>query len=152
LKTQYDGTVAIFASGSLSHRFAQNGLAPEYGVQDLEPLSGTAGPQRGPHVGKRRVERLLRPCCPNTRSKGHGEGFMHDTAMLLGALGWTDYDGRGRGRHAVLWRVGHRADSTPIFPVTPQTGAAIPAAQASSAQGYSNGHTSGCSHWKQSGI
>ncbi len=24
----------------------------------------------------------------------HGEGFMHDTAMLFGALGWEDYDGK----------------------------------------------------------
>ena len=29
---------------------------------------------------------------PEYASKGHGEGFMHDTAMLLGALGWNHYD------------------------------------------------------------
>ena len=28
IEDEYDGTVAIFASGSLSHRFAKNGLAP----------------------------------------------------------------------------------------------------------------------------
>ena len=33
---------------------------------------------------------------PEYAAKGHGEGFMHDTAMLLGALGWSDYDGRPR--------------------------------------------------------
>ena len=33
---------------------------------------------------------------PEYAAKGHGEGFMHDTAMLLGALGWCDYDGRRR--------------------------------------------------------
>ena len=26
--------------------------------------------------------------------KAHGEGFMHDTAMLLGALGWDQYRGQ----------------------------------------------------------
>ena len=30
VEEHYDGTVAFFASGSLSHRFAQNGTAPEY--------------------------------------------------------------------------------------------------------------------------
>ena len=29
---------------------------------------------------------------PEYAAKGHGEGFMHDTAMLLGALGWSHYD------------------------------------------------------------
>jgi 3,4-dihydroxyphenylacetate 2,3-dioxygenase len=29
---------------------------------------------------------------PEYAAKGHGEGFMHDTAMLLGALGWNHYD------------------------------------------------------------
>ena len=31
---------------------------------------------------------------PEYAAKGHGEGFMHDTAMLLGALGWKHYTGR----------------------------------------------------------
>jgi 3,4-dihydroxyphenylacetate 2,3-dioxygenase len=30
VEDHYEGTVAFFASGSLSHRFAQNGLAPEF--------------------------------------------------------------------------------------------------------------------------
>ena len=29
---------------------------------------------------------------PEYAAKGHGEGFMHDTAMLLGALGWDRYE------------------------------------------------------------
>ena len=29
---------------------------------------------------------------PEYAAKGHGEGFMHDTAMLLGALGGAGYD------------------------------------------------------------
>lgn len=31
---------------------------------------------------------------PEYAAKGHGEGFMHDTAMLLGALGWDQYQGK----------------------------------------------------------
>ena len=33
---------------------------------------------------------------PEYAVKGHGEGFMHDTAMMLGALGWSGYDGQAR--------------------------------------------------------
>jgi 3,4-dihydroxyphenylacetate 2,3-dioxygenase len=31
---------------------------------------------------------------PEYAAKGHGEGFMHDTAMLLGVLGWDHYQGK----------------------------------------------------------
>jgi 3,4-dihydroxyphenylacetate 2,3-dioxygenase len=31
---------------------------------------------------------------PEYAEKCHGEGFMHDTAMLLGALGWDQYRGK----------------------------------------------------------
>ena len=44
---------------------------------------------------------------PSTQTKGHGEGFMHDTAMMLGALGWSGYDGKGGNRHALLGAVRH---------------------------------------------
>jgi len=37
IEDHYDGTVAILASGSLSHRFAQNGLAPEYAHKIWSP-------------------------------------------------------------------------------------------------------------------
>jgi 3,4-dihydroxyphenylacetate 2,3-dioxygenase len=38
VEEHYDGTVAFLASGSLSHRFAQNGLAPEYGFKIWSPF------------------------------------------------------------------------------------------------------------------
>ena len=38
VEDDYDGTVAVFASGSLSHRFAQNGLAPEFGFKIWSPF------------------------------------------------------------------------------------------------------------------
>jgi hypothetical protein len=31
---------------------------------------------------------------PEYAAKGHGEGFMHDTAMMLGVLGWSEYTGQ----------------------------------------------------------
>ena len=31
---------------------------------------------------------------PEYAEKCHGEGFMHDTAMLLGTLGWDSYRGQ----------------------------------------------------------
>ena len=47
---------------------------------------------------------------PEYATKGHGEGFMHDTAMMLGALGWSDYAGQRRSHHPVLRRLRHRPD------------------------------------------
>jgi len=72
---------------------------------------------------------------PEYAAKGHGEGFMHDTAMLLGALGWSDYDGQAEVITPYFGASG-TGQINAVFPVTPQTGAAIPAAQASSAHGY----------------
>jgi len=72
---------------------------------------------------------------PEYASKGHGEGFMHDTAMLLGALGWSDYDGRAEIVTPYFGASG-TGQLNAVFPVTPQSGQAIPAAQASNASGY----------------
>jgi hypothetical protein len=44
------------------------------------------------HVAARRLEADFCEMLPEYAAKGHGEGFMHDTAMLLGALGWSAYD------------------------------------------------------------
>jgi 3,4-dihydroxyphenylacetate 2,3-dioxygenase len=62
---------------------------------------------------------------------------MHDTAMLMGALGWTDYDG---GVELVTPYVGASGTGqlNAIFEVTPQTGLHIPSAQASAAAGFQN--------------
>jgi 3,4-dihydroxyphenylacetate 2,3-dioxygenase len=60
---------------------------------------------------------------------------MHDTAMLLGALGWSDYDGQAEVLTPYFGASG-TGQINAVFPVTPQAGKAIPAAQASSAAGY----------------
>ncbi|MFM8769015.1 MAG: 3,4-dihydroxyphenylacetate 2,3-dioxygenase, partial [Rubrivivax sp.] len=134
VEDHYDGTVAFLASGSLSHRFAQNGLAPEYAFKLWSPFLEQLD---------RRVVQMWQDgqwadfCAmlPEYASKGHGEGFMHDTAMLLGLLGWTAYDG-----HAEVITPYFGASGTgqinAVFPITPQDGAAVPPAVASSAGGY----------------
>ncbi len=134
IEDHYDGTVAIFASGSLSHRFAQNGLAPEYGFKIWSPFLEALD---------RDVVRMWQAgewknfcgMLPEYAAKGHGEGFMHDTAMLLGALGWSAYDGKADVVTPYFGASG-TGQINAIFPVTPQDGAAIPRAQASAAEGY----------------
>ena len=93
VERDYDGTVALLASGSLSHRFAQNGLAEEYMHKMWSPFLE--------HVD-REVVRMweagewadFHDMLPEYAAKCHGEGNMHDTAMMLGALGGRDYTGK----------------------------------------------------------
>jgi 3,4-dihydroxyphenylacetate 2,3-dioxygenase len=72
---------------------------------------------------------------PEYAVKGHGEGFMHDTAMLLGALGWSNYEGRAEVITPYFGASG-TGQVNAVLPVLPVSDAAIPRAQASSAQGY----------------
>jgi 3,4-dihydroxyphenylacetate 2,3-dioxygenase len=74
---------------------------------------------------------------PEYASKGHGEGFMHDTAMLLGALGWSAYDGQAEVITPYFGASG-TGQINAVFPVTPQDGRAIPQAGASRADGYTS--------------
>ena len=93
IEDHYDGTVAILASGSLSHRFAQNGLAPEFAFKIWSPFLENLD-RRVLEMWQRGEWKDFCEMLPEYASKGHGEGFMHDTAMLLGALGWSAYDGK----------------------------------------------------------
>ena len=72
---------------------------------------------------------------PEYAAKGHGEGFMHDTAMLLGALGWTAYDAPAEIVTPYFGASG-TGQINAIFPVTPQDGRAMPKPVASAAEGY----------------
>lgn len=135
VEDDYDGTVAFLASGSMSHRFAQNGLAPEYAFKIWSPLL---------EMLDRRVVEMWQhggqwadfcAMLPEYAAKGHGEGFMHDTAMLLGALGWSGYDGRAELVTPYFGASG-TGQLNAVFPVTPQSGDQIPTAQASAALGY----------------
>jgi len=134
VEQHYDGTVAFLASGSLSHRFAQNGLAPEFAFKIWSPFLE----QLDRHVVRMWERGEWADFCemlPEYAAKGHGEGFMLDTAMLMGALGWSAYDGRAEVVTPYFGASG-TGQINAVFPVTPQDGAAIPAAVASAAAGY----------------
>ena len=135
VEDHYDGTVAFLASGSLSHRFAQNGLAPEFAFKVWSPFLETLD-RRVVQMWEQGAWADFCAMLPEYASKGHGEGFMHDTAMMLGALGWSEYTG-----HAEVLTPYFGASGTgqinAVFPVLPVSGQAIPAAQASSAEGFS---------------
>ena len=134
VEDNYDGTVAVLASGSLSHRFAQNGLAPEFAFRIWSPLLETLDRQVV-EMWKRGEWKSFCEMLPEYAAKAHGEGFMHDTAMLLGALGWSDYDGQAEVVTPYFGASG-TGQINAVFPVTPQDGRAIPAAVASRADGY----------------
>lgn len=134
IEDEYDGTVAILASGSLSHRFAQNGLAPEYAFKLWSPFL-EAMDHEVVRLWQAGEWRAFCEMLPEYAVKGHGEGFMHDTAMMLGALGWSEYTGQGEVITPYFGASG-TGQINIVFPVTPVTGSAIPAPQASSAQGF----------------
>ena len=134
VEDHYDGTVAFLASGSLSHRFAQNGLAPEFAFKIWSPFLEQLDKQVL-HMWQAREWQAFCQMLPEYASKGHGEGFMHDTAMLMGALGWTAYDG-GVELVTPYFGASGTGQLNAIFEVTPQDGAQIPKAIASSAKGF----------------
>ena len=117
IEDRYDGTVAVFASGSLSHRFAQNGTADDYRDKMWSPFL-----ERLDHdvVGMWQRGEWADFCdmLPEYAAKGHGEGFMHDTAMLLGALGWNRYD-RGVEVVTPFFASSGTGQINAVFPVSP---------------------------------
>jgi 3,4-dihydroxyphenylacetate 2,3-dioxygenase len=90
IEQRYDGKVAVFASGSLSHHFADNGSAPEFMHKVYDPFLEQV--DRGVVELWRRGEwACFIDMLPMYADKCWGEGGMHDTAMLLGLLGGRDY-------------------------------------------------------------
>ena len=117
IEEHYDGTVAIFASGSLSHRFAQNGQAPEFMHKVWDPFLEQAD-QAVVDLWRRGDWKTFCAMLPMYNEKCFGEGGMHDTAMLLGALGWDGYD---RGVEIITPYFGSSGTGqiNAIFPVAP---------------------------------
>ena len=134
VEQHYDGKVAFFASGSLSHRFAQNGLAPEFAFKIWSPFLEKLDAQVVQMWQNAEWESFC-AMLPEYASKGHGEGFMHDTAMLMGALGWSGYDAPAEIITPYFGASGTGLINA-VFPVTPQNGQLIPPAQASAAGAY----------------
>lgn len=129
VEENYDGNVAFLASGSLSHRFAQNGQAPGFADKIWSPFLE----RLDHHVMEMWEKGEWADFCemlPEYAVKGHGEGFMHDTAMMLGALGWSEYKGKGDVVTPYFGSSG-TGQVNVIFPVNDVTGDQVPGAQAS---------------------
>jgi len=114
VERDYQGRVAFLASGSLSHRFAQNGVSEQFLHKCWSPFLEQMD-QQVIAMWQRGDWATFCAMLPEYAEKCHGEGFMHDTAMLLGALGWDQY----RGQAEVV---------TPYFPSsgTGQINAVLP--------------------------
>jgi 3,4-dihydroxyphenylacetate 2,3-dioxygenase len=88
-----DRRVALLASGSLSHRIWPNREVDDGMFEISSPFNG--------HVDRMvldlwrdgRIGEFLE-ILPDYARHCSGEGHMHDTAMLFGALGWDSYHGR----------------------------------------------------------
>jgi 3,4-dihydroxyphenylacetate 2,3-dioxygenase len=90
IEEKYDGTVAIFASGSLSHRFAQNGVAEEFMHKIWDPFLEVVD-RSVVDMWQKGDWQTFCAMLPMYAEKCWGEGFMHDTAMLMGVLGGENY-------------------------------------------------------------
>ncbi|MGC4029944.1 MAG: 3,4-dihydroxyphenylacetate 2,3-dioxygenase [Steroidobacteraceae bacterium] len=129
IEKHYDGNVAMFASGSLSHRFAQNGQAPQFAEKIWSPFLETLD-HRVVDMWTQGEWKDFCEMLPEYAVKGHGEGFMHDTAMLLGALGWSEYRGKAEVVTPYFGSSG-TGQINAILPVTEVSGKAVPGPRAS---------------------
>lgn len=91
-----DSNVALIASGSLSHKIWPNDIYAEN--NGTFTISSEFNRQVDLHVldlwRKGEIGTFLK-MLPDYAEYCDGEGDMHDTVMLFGALGWDDYKGRG---------------------------------------------------------
>jgi 3,4-dihydroxyphenylacetate 2,3-dioxygenase len=62
---------------------------------------------------------------------------MHDTAMMLGVLGWSEYTGQAEVITPYFGASG-TGQINALFPVLPVSGAAVPPPVASRADGYTS--------------
>jgi 3,4-dihydroxyphenylacetate 2,3-dioxygenase len=86
IEERYEGTVAVFASGSLSHHFADNGRAPEFAFKVYDPFLEQVD-RRVVELWEKGQHRTVVDMLPMYNEKCWGEGDMHDTAMLYGVVG-----------------------------------------------------------------
>jgi 3,4-dihydroxyphenylacetate 2,3-dioxygenase len=86
IEEKYEGTVAVFASGSLSHHFADNGKAPEYAFKVYDAFLEQID-LRVVELWEKGEHQTVVDMLPMYNEKCWGEGDMHDTAMLYGVVG-----------------------------------------------------------------
>ncbi len=89
---QSNSRVAILASGSLSHRFQDNG-SPEESMFDISDEFYRQVDLKVLDLWQSGRFDIFTAMLPEYADACKGEGGMHDTAMLLGALGWDRYQG-----------------------------------------------------------
>ena len=88
-----NNTVAILASGSLSHRFNDDG-SPEESMFEISDEFYKQMDLQVVDMWKRGDFKTFISMFDRYAIDCVGEGGMHDTAMLLGALGWDEYKGK----------------------------------------------------------
>ena len=86
--------VALLASGSLSHRIWPNRESGDRMFEISRPFNEHVDKMVLDLWAEGRVSDFL-DLLPDYAEHCSGEGHMHDTAMLFGALGWSDYGGAG---------------------------------------------------------
>lgn len=85
-----DSTVAVLASGSLSHRFNDNG-SPEESMHRISAEFFRQVDLRVVELWQQGDFKTFTAMLPEYAELCRGEGNMHDTAMLLGLMGWDAY-------------------------------------------------------------
>jgi 3,4-dihydroxyphenylacetate 2,3-dioxygenase len=90
IEQKYDGTVAVLASGSLSHRFNDDG-SPEESIHEISDEFFRQVDLRVIELWREGDWPTFLRMLPEYSVRCVGEGHMHDTAMLLGLLGWDTY-------------------------------------------------------------
>ena len=86
-----DSRVMVLASGSLSHRFNDNSNAGDKIFQISDEFYQQTD-LRVVDLWKRGDFKTFTEMFHEYAYRCHGEGWMHDTAMLLGMLGWDAYN------------------------------------------------------------
>jgi 3,4-dihydroxyphenylacetate 2,3-dioxygenase len=81
----------VLASGSLSHRFNDDG-SPEASMFDISREFYRQVDLRVVDLWRKGDFKTFTAMLPVYAELCQGEGGMHDTVMLLGLLGWDRYD------------------------------------------------------------
>jgi len=90
-----DCNVMLLASGSLSHQIWQNEVyAANNGTFTISSEFNRQMDLRVLELWKKGEHQTFLKLLPEYAEKCCGEGSMHDTAMLYGALGWDSYEGK----------------------------------------------------------
>ena len=91
-----DSNVALIASGSLSHHiWANEDYAANNGTFTISSKFNEVVDRRVMEMWQNGETELFLEMLPDYAKFCDGEGDMHDTIMLFGALGWDGYKGKG---------------------------------------------------------